>query len=380
MTVRVHQSVNTWLLVLVTFLGADPRVALAQVASASSTTLPTVTAADYARAESFLAAAVNPLVIGGTVNASWLPDDRFSYRLTTSEGTEFILIDPTKRTRAPAFDHQKLAATLSKSAGRTVDPKRLPFQSIDLSPDGASVAFDMDRLRWSCDVNGAACSSKARARVDNGLVSPDGTRVVFVRDWNLWIRDLASNVERPLTTDGVANFGYATDNAGWKTSDRPIGLWSPDSKKVATFQQDERLVGDMYLVDTTRIGHPSLKAWKYPLPGDTVVAMLYRVVIDTDTGVTTRFHMAPDYHRAMLGDDVSTRDMIWSPDASQLAFVSTSRDHKTATVCVADARSGSVRTVFAESEQTHFEAPAGWRVLWATRATKCSCARSPSRP
>jgi len=64
------------------------------------------------------------------------------------------------------------------------------------------------------------------------------------------VRDLASKVERPLTTDGVANFGYATDDAGWRQSARPIVLWSPDSKKVATFQQDERTVGEMYLVET----------------------------------------------------------------------------------------------------------------------------------
>ena len=364
MTSRVHLThVTAWLLVLVAFVGAEPRLTVAQVAPAAS---PAVTAVDYARAEKFLGATVNPLVIGDSVTASWLPDDRFTYRRSTAEGTEFILVDPIKRTRNPAFDHETLAATLSTSAGGTVDPKKLPFQTIELSADGASVAFDMNRRRWSCDVKGLACSSTVRPSVDNALVSPDHTRAVFIKDWNLWVRDLASTVERPLTTDGVPNFGYATDNAGWQTSDRPVALWSPDSKKVATFQQDERMVGDMYLVDTTRIGHPALKAWKYPLPGDAVVAMLYRVVIDTDSGATTRFQMAPDYHRAMLGDDVSTRDMFWSPDASQLAFVSTSRDHKTATVRVADATSGRVRTVFAESENTQFESPAGWRVLWAT--------------
>jgi dipeptidyl aminopeptidase/acylaminoacyl peptidase len=76
--------------------------------------------------------------------------------------------------------------------------------------------------------------------------------------------------------------------------------------------------------------------------------------------------MPPDYHRAMLGDNFSLNDMQWSPDGSRLAFVSTSRDHKQAVVRVADAASGAVRTVFEESEKTHFESRAGWRVLWAT--------------
>ena len=351
-----------WLLVFVTFVVATPVVAVAQ--GTASGAPAALTADDYARAERFLAAAVNPLVVGGTVNASWLPDDRFTYRSSTGDGGEFMLVDPVKKTRIRAFDHERLAAALAAASGTAVDAKKLPFQTIELSADGTSVAFDVGAKRYSCDVQGAACAS-IPPKDANAVVSPDGTRAVFIKDWNLWVRDLASKVERPLTTDGVANFGYATDNAGWRASAKPIVLWSPDSKKVATFQQDERTVGEMYLVET-KAGHPVLKSWKYPLPGDDAVAMLHRVVIDIDSGAVVRFQMPPDYHRAMLGDDVSVQDWIWSPDGARLAFVSTSRDHKSATVRVADAASGAVRTVFEESSRTQFESVAGWRVLWAS--------------
>ncbi len=50
-----------------------------------------MTPADYARAEKFLAAAVNPLVVGGSVAPNWLPDERFWYRSTTADGVEFVL-------------------------------------------------------------------------------------------------------------------------------------------------------------------------------------------------------------------------------------------------------------------------------------------------
>lgn len=347
-------------------LAATPAPAAAQSAPAAAQTAPpAVTAADYARAEKFLAAAVNPLIVGGTVNATWLPDDRFTYRSNQGDGnTQFQLVDPVAKTRVPAFDHERLATALATASKAKIDPKKLPFQTIELAADGGSVSFTYAEKRYTCDVKGAACTA-ADAPDPNAVVSPDGTRAVFIKDWNLWVRDLASKVERPLTTDGVANFGYATDNAGWRQSERPIVLWSPDSKKVATFQQDERTVGEMYLVET-KAGHPVLKAWKYPLPGDDAVAMLHRVVIDAAGGAVVRLKMAPDYHRAMLGDDFDVDDMIWSPDAARLAFVSTGRDHKTATVRLADAVSGDVRTVFEETEKTHFESPAGWRVLWET--------------
>ena len=68
----------------------------------------------------------------------------------------------------------------------------------------------------------------------------------------------------------------------------------------------------MYLVNTT-VGHPTLRVSKFPLPGDPVMAMLHRVVIDVDTGKITRLQMEPDFHRATLGDDISMNDYNWSP-------------------------------------------------------------------
>ena len=81
--------------------------------------------------------------------------------------------------------------------------------------------------------------------------------------------------------DGVEDYGYATDNAGWTRSERAIVLWSPDSRKIATFQHHQRGVGEMYLLDT-KVGHPTLQAWKYPLPADTIIPMIERVVIHLD--------------------------------------------------------------------------------------------------
>src|SRR6476661_7340697 len=103
------------LLVWSAFVLASPALASPQAVAGSSA--PAVTAADYARAEKFLGATVNPLVVGGSVSPAWLADDRLTYRNTTADGSEFILVNPLKKTRMPAFDHVKLAATLSTAAG-----------------------------------------------------------------------------------------------------------------------------------------------------------------------------------------------------------------------------------------------------------------------
>src|SRR4051794_10964334 len=81
------------------------------------------TAADYQRAEKFMTYNTTPLVLRSGVRPNWLPDERFWYRVTTAEGAEFILVDPAKGTRAPAFDHVKLAAALATAANRTIDAR-----------------------------------------------------------------------------------------------------------------------------------------------------------------------------------------------------------------------------------------------------------------
>src|SRR2546425_610936 len=208
---------------------------------------------------------------------------------------------------------------------------------------------------------GAQCTAAPRRRdpvLDNGVVAPDGKRVAFIRDYNLWARELASGQETQLTTDGVKDFGYATDNAGWIRSDRAALVWSPDSKKVATVQQDERGAGEMYLVQT-RVGHPLLEQWKYPLPGDSVITTIQRVIIDLagESPRVIRLQMPADQHRSSICDHVLCggrwADVEWSPDASQLIFVSTSRDHKREQLRVAEARTGAVRDVLEETRPTH---------------------------
>jgi dipeptidyl-peptidase-4 len=340
--------------------------------SAAQTPAPTVSAQDYARAEKFLAWNTAPLVSGATVRVTWLDGDKFWYRNSTPQGFEFVLVDPVRHSRARAFDQDRVAAALSAAAGRTYDAWHLPFGRFDMSADGRSLSFETDdaHKRFTCDVGGNRCTPQAVGpNVRSSVVSPDGKLAAFIRSDNLWVHDLTTGNDRQLTTDGVKDFGYATDNAGWTQSDRPVIAWSPDSKKIATFQQDQRNVGEMYLVET-RVGHPVLEQWKYPLPGDSIIPTIQRVVIDLNGPRVIRFQMPPDQHRSTTCDHIlcgrEFADVEWSPDASHLAFVSTSRDHKHETLRVADASTGAVRDVMQESVATFYEAgdnAANWRVL-----------------
>ena len=328
-----------------------------------------LTAGDYARAEKLMGYNTNPLVFRAGIRPRWLADDRFWYRVTTQNGNEFVLVDPTRGTRGPAFDQTKIATALSMASGTVYDAFRLPFTQFDFSNDGASMMFNVDSRRWTCDLRTNQCTATSRNPESPGAPSPDGKRAAFIREYNLWVRDVATGKETQLTTGGLKDFGYATDNAGWIKSERPVLLWSPDSKKIATFQHDSRGTGEMFLVDT-KVGHPKLEEWKYPLPGDDKIFMIERVVIDVDRAQVTRLQMPADPHRSSVCDHVQCgdgrwADVEWSPDSALLAFVSTSRDHKRAQLRIADA-AGKVRDILEERVDTFFESGSdrfNWRVL-----------------
>ena len=338
-------------------------------------------ATDYAQAEKFMDYNVNPLVYHTVKDPVWLDDGRFWYRDSGPDGLTYMLVDPAKRTKAAAFDHGKLAAALNTaitsgklaiSSNTPLDGGHLPIDDLKFEQNDRAVLLTIGNQLVRCDLRGAeGCTVAGGVLPETYDVSPDGKKAAFIRENNLWVRDVASARETQLTKDGVPDFGYATDNAGWIHSDKPIVLWSPDSRKIATFQLDQRNVGRMYVVNTV-VGHPSLESWHYPLAGDANVAMIERVIVDVDSHKVVRLKMPPDQHRSSLCDDVSCKggsgwdDVQWSEDGTHLAFVSTSRDHKQEWLRVADAATGDVRDVMNEKVATYFESgddKVNWRYL-----------------
>jgi dipeptidyl aminopeptidase/acylaminoacyl peptidase len=287
----------------------------------------TFTEADYDRAVAMLD--VKSLIYN-YIQPQWLADGRLWYRSGTETRVEYKLFNP--------YNGEKIVA------------------------ESQNELFEK-----------GAVAEEAEKGSRNEVASPDGRYLAFIRNWNLWIREVSTNLEKAITTDGIENFGYATDNAGWKHSDQPILSWSPDSKKIATFQQDQRHVSNMYLV-RTKVGAPELMEWKYPLPGDEDIIRIHRVILDiSGEPAMVRLKMNADARRGTLCDDISCEggfdDVAWSDDSQQLVFVSTSRDHKQENIRMANCETGEVSDIFEELVATQYESgqdAINWKYLSAT--------------
>jgi dipeptidyl aminopeptidase/acylaminoacyl peptidase len=355
--------------------------ALFLTTSTIAQTKENVSSETYQKAEQFLSYNVSKHVETGNNRPNWLKNNQFWYIKKSGETNQFMLVNPVKKIENPLFDNQKLAEALNQATGKTYQADALPFQTLTLSDDGKSMSFLADGKNWNYDLTtktikqadkATTQTSNARFQRNEGVLSPNGKLSAFIKDDNLWVKNTETNQLTQLTTDGEKNYGYATDNAGWTHSDNAILRWSPDSKKIATFKQDQRKVSDMYLV-TTNVGAPKLEAWKYPLPGDKFIPMIERVIIEVETPKVIKIKIPADPHRASLSDDISSSgtfdDVDWSADGSQLAFLSTSRDHKQEKFRIADAATGEVREVFEEVVATQYESGQGainWNYLEKT--------------
>ena len=319
------------------------------------------TPADYARAESMLAQNLAPLVVGEIRAHYWQTDDRLVIRQRTEGGSEYRLVDAQAQSNEPLFDSTRLADLLSATTGTEVD---VDLALRDIKLDAQTLSFVYDATRYELDLQSYLAQAGALRELaqppKHEFLSPDGKQAAFIRDHNLWLRSTEDNSETQLTQDGARNYGYATNSAGWIQDPGPVLLWSPDSKKIATFRQDSRNVGTISLMETA-VGRGEVTTWKYPLPGDEHVFMLERLVIHVDAEPRLVFlDMPPEPQRSTTTDHIAGRDgefldVRWGDDSETLAFVSSSRDHKIAQLRSADINTGAVRDVYREQTATYYE-------------------------
>jgi len=325
---------------------------------------------DYLRAESFLAPNTTQLVYDQVQNPAWQSDDSLIYRKWTRDGYAYRLALPGSGENLPLFDHEVLHATLEAELEEEIADADFILGTLELDREANTLQFSHSGQRYQLDLDDYSLSAIEAPR-SNEHVSPDGQRAVFIQENNLWLRDLTSGELTQLTFDGEPDYGYGTNNAGWIRGSQPVVKWSNDSRSIATFRHDGREVGEMYLY-STRVGHPELDVWKYPLPGDDHIFMIERIVIHLDPGPRiVRLNIPPDSHRSTTADHVADfsgnfLDVNWSADDSSLAFISSSRDHKIAQLRVADVETGAVRDVFREEAETYYESGCNaenWRVF-----------------
>ena len=366
---RHFSSVSLTLLTCLTIVSCTPETPTIETPK-TDTSMSQLTQADYDRAEKLLRQNTDKLLAGRIMARYWQDDDQLVYRRTTAEGSEYVVVDAPSANRSNLVDTARLAPLLVSYSDDEIDENDLTLLAIKLRDENGSFDFRFEGKSFTLSLPEYELLELEQPPA-NEYLSPDGSQAAFIENHNLMVRDTASNEITQLTIDGIADYGYATNNAGWLRDAGPVLKWSPDSSKIATFRHDARTVREM-VVYNTQVGHVDVDVWKYPLPGDETIFMIERVVIHLgDSPQLVPLDMPIDAHRSTTSDHIAGfggefLDVQWSDDSENLAFVSSSRDHKLATLRVANPYTGEVRDVYTEVSPTYFESgfsDANWRVL-----------------
>src|SRR5438876_12435404 len=111
------------------------------------------TRADYERATR-VRNDFQKLAVNLPENATWIGStSRFWYRKSVKGGNEFVLVDAETSAKKPAFDHEKLAISLSTATGKKYTPVTLPFMTLTFVDNEQAIEFVAETARWRCDLS-----------------------------------------------------------------------------------------------------------------------------------------------------------------------------------------------------------------------------------
>ena len=317
-----------------------------------------ITAEDYQRAENFLSRNIRELVYGLEVSPQWIEKAHaFWYRINTREGKRFLIVDPDKKKKESAFDHEKLARALSEKTEKPYGAGELPFDSFKfVDKDRKKIEFEAEKKIWVVDMETYEITS--REKEDQGEsqeeVSPDKEFVAFANDYNLFVRSVKTGKEIMLSRSGTPLYDYASgldwynliEGEGGERPPNFMAEWSPDSKKIFTQILDLRTARKMFLLNSVEEDYRAkLYSYYRASPGDENIPYLVPVIFDIAKKKEVVVNIPPIPH-------FIHHDFKWFEDSQRLFARVFDRGYKGMNVYEVDADTGQTRIVTRDENAT----------------------------
>jgi dipeptidyl aminopeptidase/acylaminoacyl peptidase len=313
------------------------------------------------------------------ITPHWFENNtRFWYRNDLRDGVkEYIVVEVEHGNRAPAFDHQKLAAALSKAAKEEFTADKLSLSDLEFLDDGKTIQFEAVGKAWRCNLDSYECAPTKtsasgsgfslpalaanaidqppspaetnNASAENGQGrtrrfgeqararrSPDGKWTAWVKEHNVWLRG---------EDDNAAEFQLSQDGKEGNSFGRLE--WAPDSKALVAWRIEPGDRKPVYLVQSSPPGggRAELKTRSYDLPGDKLD--LYELSV---FDVASHKQIKPEVDRYEHGWEAPS--LHWMGDQRHFAYVKVDRGHQRYRVIEVDSQIGGLRNIIDEKTST----------------------------
>jgi dipeptidyl aminopeptidase/acylaminoacyl peptidase len=385
---------------------------------------------NYELAARFSPDKLKKMIFSTSVDAHWMKkSDRFWYEYETSQGKKWLLVDPVRRTKTPLFDADKLAAELTRAVKDPFDGQHLKLDNMKLLADENTLQFTVKSTAEVLKKDWAELKAKNKNSKDSlekkvhtfqfnlisqqlkeietvkeptrlawANIAPDSSKVVYVKNFNLYwmdkanflkaVKDLKDTtlVETAITKDGVADYEYGWGDRGddnveveKKKKDRkraPV-LWSADSKQFILTRTDQRKVKDLWVIHNTRDPRPTLETYKYAMPGEKEQPITDLIHYSFETQklsnlpiVTFKDQTVSIWSTTPAANtrDDDFRPTTWLGNATEFYLALTSRDLKRVDVLRWNLKTNQKEVVIEERSNTYidFEKPelVGNDLIW----------------
>ena len=293
------------------------------------------------------------------INPQWSEDNsHFWYRNDLPKGArEFIFVDVVKGERRLAFNHKKLAASLSSITKAKTASSNLPIDRLNFDVKKGELYFQAMGRTYKCDLNNYNISEIDRSQFpgqSKGLernkknkqkeqqidsfkpsreVSPDGKWRAFIRDHNIFIRATASEEEIQLSKDGKEGNSYQTP------------YWATNSKNLISFRVEPDQIGVVHLHESSprEGGRAKLHTRRYALPGDKFTSHELNWF-----DVEKKIHTKPEVGVI----DFRGPRLRWTQDGRYFRYQKIDRGHQRFRIIEVDIFTGNFRNIIDEKTET----------------------------
>lgn len=297
----------------------------------------------------------------------------FWYVRQTEKGKEYVKVDAASKKRTALFDQQKMASALTKKAGREINAYNLPLQNCRLNISLDTLRFQLDGKFWAYSIKNnrlldeGAIPSRGKERhwmeVDDEkegspVTSPDGKWTAFIKNDNVYVREVATGKEKQLSQDGTLSNYYSS-----------YIQWSPDSKSVVSCRIRPVEKRYVYYVESSPAdqAQPKLHKQEYAKPGDEL-----RFKVPCIFEVESGRRLIPSTE--LFSHQYELSGPMWNADSKAITFEYNERGHKVYRVLEMSAVDGSVRTLIEEKEEKYVNYPRiyrnylsdGKRIIWSS--------------